>query len=179
MKQTAAYEQMFALAFKNGLRDLLNDMSPRAHMDNKAPRFLALTLLEIARYLASRAVELVRREKVDTMGNEHLDRAVSITFPEQLREHALLKANDDLGMFERGVLTYKKTPEQPKSKIASKRKAAQPPKKKCQSQRKCDVYPQSRQHLQDDGDQRAKHPRSKEQDQNQNQNQKAPSVRLH
>ncbi|GIX69370.1 uncharacterized protein CDAR_429521 [Caerostris darwini] len=129
MKQTAAYEQMFALAFKNGLKDLLNDMSPRAHMDNKAPRFLALTLLEIARYLGSRAVELLRREKMDTMGDEHLERAVSISFPEQLREHALLKAADDLSMFDRGVLTYRKTPDQPKSKIASKRKAALPPKK--------------------------------------------------
>ncbi|GBN59037.1 hypothetical protein AVEN_214989-1 [Araneus ventricosus] len=133
-QETVAQEQIFSSVFKPGIKSLLNEASPEAVTDAKAPKFLGHILMEVGRYLAETTADTCKKKKNPELGNEELGRTLTAAFPGELKEHADLHASDDVTKYMEGLLLYERAPEKPMKRKAQTvrkspaKKRRQPPK---------------------------------------------------
>ncbi|GBM43424.1 hypothetical protein AVEN_18597-1 [Araneus ventricosus] len=123
-QETVVQDQIFSSVFKPGIKSILNEASPDAVTDVKAPKFLGHILMEVGKYLAETTADTCKKKKNPELGNEELGRALSAAFPEQLRQHAILHASDDVSNYMKGLLLYEREPDKPiKRKAQTVRKS--------------------------------------------------------
>ncbi|KAF8773608.1 hypothetical protein HNY73_016254 [Argiope bruennichi] len=123
-------EDIFASVFKPSIKTLLKEINPNSTIDSKAPQFLGHILTDVALYLAQSSSEMCKMKKTNEMGSEDLNQSVRLTFPEQLKQHALLKASDDVGQYHKGFLVYDREPDRPKVSRIKRRSKRKSPKEK-------------------------------------------------
>ncbi|CAL1275266.1 unnamed protein product [Larinioides sclopetarius] len=96
--------------FQPGIRNLLSEIIPGCETEARGKRYLAHILTDIAQYIAENISDRCQKEKLTDINDRHIHQSVNATFPRELKQHAQLNCTKDVKAFQKGMISYERTP---------------------------------------------------------------------
>ncbi|GBM31640.1 hypothetical protein AVEN_50426-1 [Araneus ventricosus] len=95
----------------SGVTKISREINTDGTTQIETKNYLVHLLTEIGIYIAKITGDECKKKQNPEIGKEELERTVTLTFPQQLRLHAILNASENVAKYIEGFIVYQREPE--------------------------------------------------------------------